>query len=106
MSTILGPRTFAGPNATLIPSDLKSVNGHQPPTLASLWHAVSASSITADLLEWPPDLFALTDVILEHSEAHRFAWSPPNGSSWPPDGSVGWADAVVEAGRQWGRWVE
>ena len=53
-------------------------------TPASVWRAMSASPIGDELLEWPPDLFALTDMILERSEAYRFALSPPPGSSWPP----------------------
>jgi hypothetical protein len=31
------------------------------PTLASTWQAVAGSPIEDELLEWPPDVFALTD---------------------------------------------
>src|SRR5262249_39767768 len=37
----------------------------EEPTLASVWQAVAGSAISDQLLEWPPDLFPLTDVILE-----------------------------------------
>lgn len=51
-------------------------------------------------------MFALTEVILQRSEAYRFAWSPPGGSSWPPDGFPDWPDAVIDAGRRWSAWAE
>ena len=54
------------------------------PTLASTWQAVAGSPIGDELLEWPPDVFALTDVILERAEAYRFVLSPPDGVLWPP----------------------
>src|SRR6266851_7647127 len=51
----------------------------EEPTPASIWHALAGIPITDELLEWPPDLFALTEVILERSEAYRFILSPPSG---------------------------
>ena len=32
-----------------------------------------------------PDLFALTDVILDYTQAYRFVFSPPGDVKWPPD---------------------
>jgi hypothetical protein len=78
----------------------------QEPTPSSLWQAVAGSAIADDLLGWPPDLFAFADIVLERSEAHRFALSPPPGSAWPPRELAGWADTVAEAGRSFGAWVE
>ena len=71
------------------------------PTPASVWQAMAETTIEDELLEWPPDLFALTEVILQRSEAYRFALSPPAGWRWPPDHDPSWSDAVVEAGREW-----
>jgi hypothetical protein len=79
---------------------------NEQPTLASIWQTVAEGTIDEEVLAWPPDLFALTHVLLERSEAHRFALSPPNGSSWPPEGFPEWAAAVAEAGRCWGAWIE
>ena len=76
------------------------------PTLASAWQAVTGGMIGDDLLEWPPDLLALTEVILERSEAYRFALSPPAGAHWPPASLPGWPDAVTDAARQWTAWAE
>src|SRR6187200_1022315 len=75
-------------------------------TLASIWQAVSGAGFTHDLLEWPPDVFAVTNVLLGRSEAFRFALSPPAGVRWPPGGAADWSDAVVGAGRDWSAWVE
>ena len=75
------------------------------PTLASLWLAVAGIPVTAQMLEWPPDLFALTDIVLARSEAFRFLLSPPADARWPPARLPRWPDAVVEAGREWSAWV-
>jgi hypothetical protein len=74
------------------------------PTLASTWHAAACGAITDELLDWPPDVFALTNVILARSEAFRFAVSPPQ--AWPPEGYPDWGRMVVEGGLRWGAWAE
>jgi hypothetical protein len=76
------------------------------PTLASTWQAVAGSAIGDELLEWPPDLLALTEVILERTEAYRFALSPPAGMHWPPARLPGWPDKVTDAARRWSAWAE
>src|SRR6516165_3457746 len=78
--------------------------GATEPTPASTWRAIVGRPITDELLHWPPDVFALTNVILERSEAFRFALSPAR--EWPPGHVTNWAPAVEEAGRCWGAWVE
>jgi hypothetical protein len=75
-------------------------------TAASLWRAAAGTAVDDELLEWPPDVFALSDVVLQRSEVHRFALSPPSGVSWPPDRLGDWASAVADAGRSWSAWVE
>jgi hypothetical protein len=75
-------------------------------TVASLWRAVAGTEIDDEMLEWPPDVFALSDLVLQRSEVHRFALSPPSGVSWPPDRSGDWANAVADASRLWSAWVE
>jgi hypothetical protein len=71
------------------------------PTLASAWQAVAGTAIGDELLEWPPDVFALTEVILQRSQAYRFALSPPAGLTWPPASFPDWPDAVAAAARRW-----
>jgi hypothetical protein len=75
-------------------------------TADALWRAMSGEPIGEQLLEWPPDLFALTDVILECSEAYRFVLSPPAGASWPPEESPDWPEAVADAGARWAVSIE
>ena len=75
-------------------------------TPVSTWQAVVATPITDEFLEWPADLFALTDVILTRSEVYRFVLSPPRGANWPPARFLNWSDAVGDASRQWSAWVE
>jgi hypothetical protein len=76
------------------------------PTLASTWQRLAESPIGDELLEWPPDVFALTDVILERAEAYRFVLDPPDGVLWPPGHDASWSDAVGQAARQWSAWAE
>src|SRR5262245_9806322 len=78
----------------------------QQTTPASMWHALAGISITDELLEWPPDLFALTDLILRRSEADRFILSPHTGMTWPPSRFRSWTQAIDESARQWSEWVE
>jgi hypothetical protein len=76
------------------------------PTAATVWQTVAATEIDDRLLEWPPDVLALTEVLLERSAAYRFALSPPGDNRWPPTRVPGWADAVADAGRRWSAWAE
>src|SRR5215469_10677251 len=92
-------------NATVV-DELSKCYQSQEPTLASTWGAVAGRPITDELLEWPPDLFALTDVILERSEAYRFLLSPPAGVEWPSGRLPRWSDAVEDTARQWSAWVD
>src|SRR5215467_2936334 len=75
-------------------------------TVGSLWHDVAGRQLGDELLEWAPDLFALTDVLLDRSEAYRFAVSPPEGASWPPSEMPEWHRAVADASAGWCAWVE
>lgn len=74
-------------------------------TVASVWTDVSGRPIGDDVLEWVPDVFALTETLLQRSEAYRFAVSPPAGQHWPPLALPGWADAVDRAADEWCAWV-
>lgn len=77
----------------------------EEPTPSSLWQTVAGRAIDGALLDWPPDVFALTELIIERSEAYRFALSPPTGSHWPPAAHPDWPAAVGCAARQWSAWV-
>ena len=75
-------------------------------TVGSLWHEIAGHKLGNELLEWAPDLFAFTDVVLDRSEAYRFAVSPPDGASWPPSEMPDWSGAVADASFGWCAWVE
>ena len=74
------------------------------PTSSHAWYSMAGCAITDELLEWPPDVFALANVILVRSGAFRFALSPVG--DWPPVRFGDWSLAVEEAGRRWSAWVE
>src|SRR5262245_9027177 len=74
------------------------------PTLASTWEAIAGRRPSDELLDWPPDVFAFTNVALDRSEAFRFAISPVG--AWPPARFGDWPAAVEAAGSGWGAWVE
>jgi hypothetical protein len=78
----------------------------EQPTPASVWYSLAGSSINDEFLDWPADMFALTEVILGRSEVYRFVLSPPRGLDWPPNRISGWAEAIEEAAAQWSVWVE
>lgn len=67
-------------------------------TLGELWEWLSDEQVDDGLLEWAPDIAALTSVLLERSHAFRFVVSPPAGCSWPP---ADFASRVTEAASQW-----
>ncbi len=71
-------------------------------TPASTWHAASGAQITDRLLEWPPDVFALTNVVLGRAEAFRYSVV----KDWPPTRFGNRAQVVDEAGRRWSAWAE
>src|SRR5215467_7187876 len=75
-------------------------------TVGSLWHHIAGRQLGDELLEWAPDLFAFTDVVLDRSEAYRFAVSPPDGASWPPPEMADWYRAVADASAGWRAWAE
>jgi hypothetical protein len=72
-------------------------------TIGSIWLAASARPIDDHLVRWPPDIFAFTDLILDHAEAYRFVVSPPSGRRWPP--ASAWPQDVSAAARRWSEWT-
>jgi hypothetical protein len=78
--------------------------GISEPTPAHTWYALAGRSLSDELLDWPPDAFALTNVILDRSEAFRFALDP--AGEWPPRRFFDWSGEVERAARRWSAWVE
>ncbi len=71
-----------------------------------MWQATAAVPLDDELLEWPPDVFAFTEVVLERTQVYRFLFPPPRLVEWPPRRLGHWSEAVEEAGRQWSVWAE
>jgi len=71
-------------------------------TSASTWRAVAGGPIMDELLEWPPDVFALTNLVLGRSKALRIALAlAPIGSGRPaaiPTGRMPWPQRRVGGG--------
>jgi hypothetical protein len=71
--------------------------------IGSTWLAASGRAVDDDLLRWPPDMFAFTDLILDRAEAYRFVVSPPSAREWPP--ASAWPQDVSAAARRWSEWT-
>lgn len=72
-------------------------------TIAELWQWLTDGTLDDALLDWAPDVAALTSVLLERSHGFRFVVSPPVGRSWPPEG---FGHRVRKAAREWRRAME
>ena len=70
-------------------------------TVGELFGWLTGGEVSSDLLDWAPDVAALTIVLIERSHAFRFVVSPPSGASWPPAGQPAFAATVGEAATAW-----
>ncbi len=68
------------------------------PTVDSYFKAFYPAPNWDELPAWPPDVFALANLVLDHTEAYRFAVSP-HGRPWPP--GPDWNQRVTAAGLDW-----
>jgi len=64
-------------------------------TLASYFDAFGPAPEWDDIVNWPPDVFALTSLVLDHTESYRFVVAPPVGWHWPP--LRDWCEEVRDA---------
>lgn len=74
-------------------------SAEQARTLASYFGAFGPAPAWDELTRWPPDVFAVANLVLDHSESYRFVVAPPPGRRWPrlPD----WNVQVCAAAREW-----
>lgn len=68
-------------------------------TVRSYFDAFAPAPEWDELVWWPPDVFALANLILDHTEGYRFVVAPTPGRRWPPFPE--WSERVREAGRAW-----
>jgi hypothetical protein len=52
-----------------------------------------------DLWQWPPDAFALANLVLDHTEAYRFVVAPPSSTRWPPFDH--WEEEIQLPAQRW-----
>ena len=73
-------------------------------TLWGYFHAFGPAPEWDELPRWPPDVFTLANLVLDHTESYRFAVAPPSRRRWPPfpdwservrAAAVSWRDAVA-----------
>jgi hypothetical protein len=69
------------------------------PTISSYFRSFAPAACWDEICAWPPDVFALANLVLDHTEAYRFAVAPPAGGRWPP--APGWDEEVATAAREW-----
>src|SRR5262245_50791094 len=68
-------------------------------TVSSYFGAFAPAPAWHELVWWPPDVFALTNLILDHTGAYRFVVAPPRGRRWPP--FPDWTQRVSDAAEAW-----
>ena len=57
--------------------------------------------LTHEWFKWPPDIFALTSLLLKRTGAYRRAASPEN-EEWP---QTGWPEEAREKANDWRNWI-
>jgi hypothetical protein len=68
-------------------------------SLLSYFRAFAPTPEWDDVVAWPPDVFALANLILDHTESYRLVVAPPPGRSWPP--LPDWAARVRAEAEAW-----
>ena len=68
-------------------------------TLASYFGAFAPVPDWEEVVSWPPDVFALANLVLDHTESYRFVVAPCTGRRWPP--LPDWTGEVRSAAREW-----
>src|SRR5262245_66013579 len=69
----------------------------RPHSVSSYFGAFAPAPEWDELVWWPPDVFTLANLVLDHTEAYRFVVAPPPGRRWPP--LPHWSERVRAAAR-------
>ena len=76
---------------------LEPVGGER--TVRSYFDSFAPTPEWDDLVRWPPDVFALANLVLDHTESYRFVVAPPPDRRWPP--LPDWSAEIPRAARAW-----
>lgn len=68
-------------------------------TVWSYFRAFAPMPEWDEVVRWPPDVFTLANLVLDHTEGYRFVVSPPPGRRWPP--LADWSEHVRAAAAAW-----
>ena len=72
-------------------------------TLKGFIDAIGRGSDLDRWLSWPPDVFALTSLLLTRTGAYRYSVDPPEGCEWPTEAT--WKESLQRAKTHWLRWI-
>lgn len=61
------------------------------------------NTLLTDWLAWPPDVFAVTSLILETTGAYIFSVFPPRNAQFPSKSN--WQEVLYQAGQHWLDWM-
>lgn len=70
-------------------------------TVADHLRWLADGDITEGVLDWAPDVAALSGALLQRSHAFRFVVSPPAGAAWPPHTEPPYRQVVDDAAAAW-----
>lgn len=70
-------------------------------TVAQLWRWLTGDQVSERLLDWAPDVAALTTELLRRSQAFRLVVSPAPGVVWPPGDPDSFTTVVGRAAEDW-----
>ena len=89
----MAPQTRPGPLAA------RTIASDAERSVASYFDAFAPAPEWDELVWWPPDVFALANLVLDHTVGYRFVVAPPAGERWPP--LPDWGSQVRSAGQSW-----
>lgn len=69
------------------------------PTIASYFRSFAPVPEWDAIVGWPPDVFALASLVLDHTEAYQVAVAPPASFRWPP--GTAWSERVTATATEW-----
>ena len=68
-------------------------------SVSSYFRAFAPTPEWVELVWWPPDVFTLANLVLDHTEGYRFVVAPPPGRRWPP--LPDWDAQILAAAQAW-----